>query len=135
MNIAYQLKTTLILFLVTVCFSLHAQDNIQNRQYPKDFFRYPMDLPPTTAGTFGELRANHFHAGLDFKTNQAIGIPLHAVADGYVSRLKVQFGGFGNAVYITHTNGYTSVYGHLSRFAPELVVTSVSTVETAGFFS
>lgn len=120
MNIAYQLKTTLILFLVTVCFSLHAQDNIQNRQYPKDFFRYPMDLPPTTAGTFGELRANHFHAGLDFKTNQAIGIPLHAVADGYVSRLKVQFGGFGNAVYITHTNGYTSVYGHLSRFAPEL---------------
>ncbi|MBW4890815.1 M23 family metallopeptidase [Mucilaginibacter sp. HMF5004] len=117
---AYKLKTTLLLFLVIICFSLHAQDIIQTRQYPKDFFRYPLDLPPTTAGSFGELRANHFHAGLDFKTNQAIGIPLHAVADGYVSRLKVQFGGFGNAVYITHPNGYTSVYGHLSRFAPGL---------------
>jgi hypothetical protein len=119
-SIAYKLKTTLLLFFTSICFSLHAQDIIQSRQYPKDYFRYPMDLPPTTAGSFGELRANHFHAGLDFKTNQAIGIPLHAVADGYISRLKVQFGGFGNAVYITHANGYTSVYGHLSRFAPGL---------------
>jgi hypothetical protein len=119
-NIAYQLKTNLTLLFFFIFFNLSAQDVIQAHQYPANFFRYPLDLPPTTAGSFGELRANHFHAGLDFKTNQVVGYPIHAVADGYISRLKVQFGGFGNAVYITHTNGYTSVYGHLSRFAPQL---------------
>jgi len=75
---------------------------------------------PVTAGTFGELRPGHFHAGLDFKTNQRTGYPVHAVFDGYISRLLVQFGGFGNAIYITHPNGYTSVYGHIERFAPEM---------------
>lgn len=89
-------------------------------RYPQDYFRYPLDLPPSTAGSFGELRANHFHSGLDFKTNQRIGYPVHAVADGYVSRLRVQYGGFGLAVYIDHPNGYTSVYGHLDHLTPEL---------------
>lgn len=98
----------------------HAQDPIVTQQYPKDYFRYPLDLPPKTVGSFGELRPNHFHAGLDFRTNQEDGYPVHAAADGYVSRLKVQFGGFGNAVYITHPNGYTTVYGHLRNFNPEL---------------
>ena len=89
-------------------------------RYPQDYFRYPLDLPPTTAGSFGELRANHFHSGLDFKTNQRTGFPVHAVAEGFVSRLRVQYGGFGLAVYISHPNGYTSVYGHLERVTPEL---------------
>ncbi|RYE05263.1 MAG: M23 family metallopeptidase, partial [Sphingobacteriaceae bacterium] len=75
---------------------------------------------PTTAGTFGELRPNHFHSGLDFKTNQRTGYPVHAVAEGFVSRLRVQYGGFGLAVYISHPNGYTTVYGHLERVTPEL---------------
>jgi murein DD-endopeptidase MepM/ murein hydrolase activator NlpD len=90
---------------------------IQSRQYPQNYFRYPLDLPPSTAGSFGELRANHFHSGLDFKTNNTTGYPVHAVFDGYVSRLRVQFGGFGNAIYITHPNGFTSVYGHIERFS------------------
>lgn len=89
-------------------------------RYPQDYFRYPLDLPPTTAGTFGELRPNHFHSGLDFKTNQRTGFPVHAVAEGFVSRIHVQYGGFGLAVYITHPNGFTSVYGHLERVTPEL---------------
>ncbi|MGI4021436.1 MAG: M23 family metallopeptidase [Janthinobacterium lividum] len=89
-------------------------------RYPQDYFRYPLDLPPSTAGSFGELRPNHFHSGLDFKTNQRTGFPVHAVAEGYVSRLRVQYGGFGLAVYINHPNGYTSVYGHLERVTPEL---------------
>lgn len=89
-------------------------------RYPQDYFRYPLDLPPSTAGSFAELRPNHFHSGLDFKTNQRIGYPVHAVADGFVSRLRVQYGGFGLAVYITHPNGYTSVYGHLDHLTPEL---------------
>ena len=106
-----------ILGLVLNCF---AQDIVQTKQYPKNFFRYPLDLPPSTAGSFGELRPNHFHSGLDFKTNGRTGYPVHVAYDGYVSRLRVQFGGFGNAIYITHPNGYTTVYGHIERFSPEM---------------
>lgn len=97
-----------------------AQEPIQTKQYPKNFFRYPLDLPPSTAGSFGELRPEHFHSGLDFKTNGRTGYPVHAAYDGYVSRLRVQFGGFGNAIYITHPNGFTTVYGHIERFSPQL---------------
>ena len=95
----------------------YAQGTIQSRAYPKNYFRYPLDLPPVTAGTFGELRPNHFHAGLDFKTNETTGYPVHAAFDGYVSRLRVQVGGFGNAIYITHPNGYTTVYGHIEKYS------------------
>jgi hypothetical protein len=100
--------------------SCFGQDIVQTKQYPKNFFRYPLDLPPSTAGSFGELRPNHFHSGLDFKTNGRTGYPVHAAYDGYISRLRVQFGGFGNAIYITHPHGYTTVYGHIERFSPEL---------------
>jgi len=103
-----------------ILLTANAQNIVQTKTYPKNYFRYPLDLPPTTAGSFGELRPNHFHSGLDFKTNGTVGFPVHAAADGYVSRIRVQFGGFGNALYITHPNGYTTVYGHLQRFAPEI---------------
>ncbi len=109
----------LTLLFLSCAFFANAQI-IQSRQYPQNFFKYPIDLPPSTAGSFGELRSNHFHSGLDFKTNQRTGYPVHATAMGYVSRLRVQFGGFGNAVYITHPNGFTSVYGHLQSFSPQL---------------
>ncbi len=107
-------------FIIFMLMSAAAQQVIQSKFYPKDIFRYPLNLPPSTAGSFGELRPNHFHSGLDFKTNQRTGYPLHAVLDGYVSRLRIQYGGYGRAVYITHPNGYTSVYGHLDRFSPEI---------------
>nr|WP_294794177.1 M23 family metallopeptidase [uncultured Mucilaginibacter sp.] len=109
----------LTLFFLSCVFFANAQ-TIQSRQYPQGFFKYPLDLSPSTAGSFGELRPNHFHSGLDFKTNQRTGYPVHAVAVGYISRLRVQFGGFGNAVYITHPNGFTSVYGHLQSFSPQI---------------
>jgi len=108
------------LLLLCVFSGLFAQGIIQSRQYPQNFFRYPLDLSPVTAGTFGELRPNHFHSGLDFKTNQTTGYPVHAAADGYVSRLRVEYGGFGHAIYITHPNGYTTVYGHIEKFSPEM---------------
>jgi murein DD-endopeptidase MepM/ murein hydrolase activator NlpD len=111
----------LYFFLFLLFGSAFAQGNfVQSHEYPKGVFRYPLDLPPSTAGSFGELRANHFHAGLDFRTNQRTGYPVHAALDGYVSRLKIQYGGFGNAVYITHPNGFTTVYGHLDHFSPEI---------------
>jgi len=103
--------------------STQAQDIIQSKTYRKGEFQYPIDLPPSTAGSFGELRPNHFHSGLDFRTNRRTGYPVHAAMYGYVSRLRVQLGGFGNAVYVTHPNGYTTVYGHLDHLTPELAAT------------
>ena len=114
-----KILASLLLFL-SFSYTVYAQAVVQTQPYPKDYFRYPLDLPPKIVGSFGELRPNHYHSGLDFRTNQRDGYPVHAAADGFVSRLRVQFGGFGNAVYITHPNGYTTVYGHLQNFNPEL---------------
>lgn len=82
-------------------------------QYPKDYFAPPLDIPMQLSGNFGELRPNHFHAGFDLKTNQREGLNVYAVAEGYVSRIKISTFGNGKCIYITHPNGYTSVYGHL----------------------
>ena len=88
--------------------------------YPKDYFVKPLDVPLILSGTFGELRTNHFHAGLDIKTQQRQGLNILASASGYVSRIKISHWGYGKALYITHPNGYTTVYGHLKKFAPEI---------------
>ncbi|MEE1897147.1 M23 family metallopeptidase [Flavobacterium rakeshii] len=95
--------------------ALFAQEN-----YPENYFRSPMDLPLHPSGTFGELRRNHFHAGIDYRTEQREGLPVYAAADGYVSRIKVSSYGYGTALYIDHPNGYTTLYGHLSKYAPEI---------------
>ena len=72
-------------------------------------FRPPFDFPLILSGNFGELRSNHFHGGVDFKTQGEVGKPIHCIADGYVSRVLVTPGGYGQAIFITHPNGYTSV--------------------------
>lgn len=83
-------------------------------------FSLPFDFPVLFSGNFAELRSNHFHGGVDFKTQGVIGKPVHAVADGYVSRVTVTPGGYGNAMYVTHYNGYTTVHGHLEKFMPAI---------------
>lgn len=93
---------------------------ITTREYPKGYFRNPLAIPPQASGTFGELRSTHFHAGDDYRTQQRVGLPIFAVADGYVSRVRVQIGGGGNSVYISHPNGYTSVYLHMHEFNAQL---------------
>ncbi len=90
--------------------------NNSDREYPQDFFRSPVDIKVFLAGTFGELRPNHFHSGIDIRTNSMEGLPIYAVSDGYISRVRVQASGFGNALYITHPNGLVSVYAHLQRY-------------------
>ena len=90
---------------------INAQDTIQ-----KNMFQPPLDIPLTLSGTFGELRSNHFHSGIDIKTNQEIGLPIFAPASGYISRLKISPTGFGKAIYLSHANGLTTVYAHLDRF-------------------
>jgi murein DD-endopeptidase MepM/ murein hydrolase activator NlpD len=88
----------------------------ESKLYPQNYFRPHLDLPPQASGSFGELRSNHFHSGTDYRTNQREGYPVFAVADGFVSRARVQIGGGGNAMYIDHPNGYTSVYMHLLKY-------------------
>ena len=88
--------------------------------YPQDYFSSPLEIPLVLSGTFAELRTNHFHSGLDIKTQQRIGLKALACADGFVSRIKISHYGYGKALYITHPNGYTTVYGHLSEFSPAI---------------
>ena len=90
-----------------------AQEN-----FPK--YGKPVDIPIYLSATFGELRPNHLHAGLDIKTQAVEGKKVYAVADGYVSRIGVSPYGYGNVLYITHYDGYTSVYAHLQRFSGEI---------------
>ncbi|HEU4553965.1 MAG TPA: peptidoglycan DD-metalloendopeptidase family protein [Chitinophaga sp.] len=93
---------------------------LPEKNYPQGYFRDPLNIPIILAGNFGELRPNHFHSGMDIKTQQRENLPVHAAADGYVSRISVSHTGYGNGLYITHPNGYTTVYGHLNRFFPAL---------------
>ena len=94
-----------VLFMIL---PMRAQDSI--------CFSRPFDFELLLSGNFGELRSNHFHAGLDFKTQGAVGKPIRCVADGYICRASVQPGGYGQALYVMHDNGYMTVYGHLDRF-------------------
>ena len=82
---------------------------------------YPINVPPALSGGFGELRNNHFHSGIDFKTQQAVNKPIVSIEDGYVSRISVSPGGYGLALYITHSStGHTSVYAHLNSFSKDI---------------
>ena len=100
----------LLILTLLITFFCNSQE-----KYPQDYFRSPLDIPIQLSGNFGELRPNHFHAGFDIKTQQKEGLNIYAVADGYVSRIKISIYGYGKAIYITHPNGYTSVYGHLQK--------------------
>lgn len=104
-------------FIFIFLFSLKI---IAQSNYPKDYFRSPLDIPLQLSGNFGELRSNHFHAGFDFKTQQKEGLNVYAAADGFISRIKITHGGYGKAIYITHPNGYTTVYGHLQSAVGEI---------------
>ncbi|MFP9115357.1 M23 family metallopeptidase [Flavobacterium sp. RHBU_3] len=106
-------------FYIALLFIFSLSVSAQN-PYPQDYFHAPMNIPLHTSGTFGELRANHFHAGLDYRTNQKTGYPVFASAEGYVSRIKVSSYGYGTAIYIDHPNGYTTLYGHLLKYAPKI---------------
>ena len=85
-------------------------------KYPRIYFRSPVGFPITLSGSFGDVRPNHFHSGIDIRTNGEQGKPVYAAADGYIARIFVSPFGFGKALYINHPNGYTTVYGHLRNF-------------------
>lgn len=88
--------------------------------YPQSDFISPLDTSLYLSANFGAIRGNHFHSGLDIRTFGHEGLKVQSIADGYVSRIKISPWGYGRALYITHPNGYTSVYGHLQTFNDEI---------------
>ncbi|MHA4847462.1 M23 family metallopeptidase [Flavitalea antarctica] len=77
----------------------------------------PLDLPLNLAGNFGEARSDHWHLGLDIRTNGKENLPVRSVADGWISRVTISANGYGNALYVTHDNNRTSLYAHLNSFS------------------
>ena len=100
-----------LLFMLSGVCQISAQSN-----YSKGYFRSPVDYPLSLSGSFGEIRPNHFHSGIDIRTGGQVGKPVYAIADGYVSRIFISPWGFGKAVYINHASGHISVYAHLHHF-------------------
>lgn len=82
------------------------------------YFSYPLSVPPRLNANFGEMRPNHFHMGLDLNTLSQENLPVYAPADGFISRMKIETGGFGRAIYLDHPNGTTTLYAHMNRFIP-----------------
>lgn len=106
------MKITLIPFIFITLIAL----NSLGQSKPDTSYHSPLGIPLVLASNFGELRPNHFHMGLDFKTNSKIGYNLYAIEKGFVSRIKVSPYGYGKVIYIDHPNGITSVYAHCSEF-------------------
>ncbi len=106
-----------LLFLISILSFSHqifAQDNAKYDYHP------PLKIPLILSANFGELRPNHFHMGVDFKTNGREGYNIYAIEEGFVSRIKVSTFGYGKVIYIDHPNGVTSVYAHCSEFKGEI---------------
>jgi Peptidase family M23 len=109
------------LFLLSFLFYCISYGQVfPKKNYPKGYFIYPVDAKISLAANFGELRPNHYHMGLDCRTNQVQNRPVKAAADGYVAHVRVEPFGFGRAIYINHPNGLTTLYGHLNAFYPAL---------------
>ncbi len=94
--------------------------NAQQKNYPQGYFRNPLNIKMELVANFGELRSNHWHMGLDIRTQRKENLPVYAAAEGFVSRIKIEPGGFGRAIYIAHPNGLTTLYAHLNAFNPVL---------------
>jgi len=105
------MKHLTIILLILLSANLYGQNN---------YYSEPLKIPLILSGSFAELRSNHFHSGIDIKTQGVTGIPVYSVADGFISRIVVSPSGFGRALYIDHPNGTTSVYGHLENFRDDI---------------
>ncbi len=105
-----------MLVLTSLC--AHSQVSSDHDFEDGDYYMFPIKPKQnnTLAGSMGELRSTHFHAGLDIRTDSQIGLPVYAAADGYISRAVVRTNGYGRALYLSHPNGETTVYAHLNRF-------------------
>jgi hypothetical protein len=110
------MKIKKIKYLFPLFFALIVGQIMAQTKHPQKYFRMPLDENIFITGSFAEFRPDHLHSGIDFATDNKIGQNVYAVADGYISRIKVSPFGYGKVVYITHSNGFVSVYGHLNEF-------------------
>ena len=109
------------LFFLAASFGYQSQGQLfPKKNYPKGYFIYPIDAKIGLAANFGELRPNHYHMGLDCRTDQVQNKHVKAAAEGYIAHVRIEPAGFGRAIYINHPNGLTTVYGHLNNFFPAL---------------
>lgn len=118
-------KTThiAVLFVVNLLITFHLSGQnslLPMKNYPKGYFIYPVEAKIGLAANFGELRHNHFHMGLDCRTEQVENKRVLAAADGYISRIKIEPFGFGRSISINHPNGLTTLYAHLNEFDPRI---------------
>ncbi len=104
------------IFLISILIFNTVSEDLNDRS----IFSSPLNIPVLLSSNFGELRLDHFHSGIDIKTQGVIGKEVIAASDGYIYRIGVSPGGFGNALYIKHPSGYSTVYGHLDRFTREI---------------
>ena len=104
-------------FMIFLGLLVSANSQKINNDYT-DYYLFPIRPGSQNylAGTMGELRSSHFHAGLDIKTGGQTGWPVYAAADGFINRIKISNGGYGHALYMVHPNGTTTVYAHLSKY-------------------
>ena len=114
------MNTALRAIIISVFASLFWFNLSAQQTYPQDYFRDPLNIPIQLAANFGELRPDHFHMGLDIRTQGRENLPVYAAAEGYISHIKIEKLGYGRAIYIKHPAGYTTVYGHLNSFYPQL---------------
>ncbi|MES2430450.1 MAG: M23 family metallopeptidase [Bacteroidota bacterium] len=112
-------KIIVPIFFCSSALSINAQ-SLPEKDYEKGYFTWPVRARIALAANFGELRPNHYHMGLDCKTDQKENVPVLAAAEGYIAKVKIEPSGFGQALYINHPNGLTTLYAHLNSFYPEL---------------
>ncbi len=116
----FKINKLMIKFLRIILLFIIPFANLFSQKNLSHDFVTPLSIPLFLSGNYGELRTNHFHAGIDIKTQGVTGKPVFTADEGYIARIKIQSGGYGNALYIAHPNGYTTVYGHLDRFIPSI---------------
>lgn len=115
------LLNKIFLFFLLVGFATTAKAQFfEKKNYAAGYFQWPVEATKALVANFGELRPNHFHMGLDCRTEQAENKPVLAAAAGYIAKVKIEPWGFGRAIYINHPNGLTTLYAHLNDFYPEL---------------
>jgi hypothetical protein len=116
MQLRYRARIVFLILLISGCLNSYAQ--LYN--YQKNYFVWPVGYKKEIVANLGELRNNHWHMGMDCRTGGRENLPIYAAADGYISKISVQAGGFGRCIYVNHPNGLTTVYAHLNAFYSEL---------------
>jgi hypothetical protein len=107
--------------LILLLFSfLKAESQTVVSKYPQGYFSNPLNIPMSLSANFGELRTNHWHMGLDIRTDQKVNYPVFASADGYVAHIGIRPQSFGKFIIINHPDGYSTLYAHLNEFYPAL---------------